>query len=199
MSNNKKHNETQPQVTENRPLNLQDLRLNQNFGSQVGVKKLLVTVPVRKPGSQEFVRTYANEKYRGQYALLELKEDRETYLLDPGLCGLVPNDAFPAMLFTTINRQSVLTLWPVKLPREDGKVMAWHSSAMQAAEEAMRAWIKVTSNMTLGAYEIYRAAADIPDPEWPNISFEEILNIGFKGHVITSADHPVIRKLRGEL
>ena len=33
------------------------LRLSQNFVESVGVKKALLTVPVRKPGRQDFVRT----------------------------------------------------------------------------------------------------------------------------------------------
>jgi len=34
------------------------LRLSQNFVESVGVKKALLTVPVRKPGRQDFVRTH---------------------------------------------------------------------------------------------------------------------------------------------
>lgn len=33
-------------------LDLDQLRLSQNFGAQVGVRKALITVPVRKPAPQ---------------------------------------------------------------------------------------------------------------------------------------------------
>jgi hypothetical protein len=38
---------------------------------------------------------------------------------------------------------------------------------------------------------------DLPDPEWPEVSFQEILKIAFKDKIIQSIDHPVIQRLRG--
>ena len=35
------------------------LRLSQNFTEDVGVKKILITIPVRKPGKQVFFRAHA--------------------------------------------------------------------------------------------------------------------------------------------
>ena len=40
------------------------LRLDQSFAGGPAVKKLLTTVPVRKPGNQDFVRVHAGEDYR---------------------------------------------------------------------------------------------------------------------------------------
>ncbi len=34
------------------------LRLSQNFHESLGVKKALITVPVRKPGKQDFIRVH---------------------------------------------------------------------------------------------------------------------------------------------
>ena len=45
------------------------LRLSQDFGEQIGVKKALLTVPVRKPDRQWFVR--AGERVFGQAVPLE--------------------------------------------------------------------------------------------------------------------------------
>jgi hypothetical protein len=52
--------------------------------------------------------------------------------------------------------------------------------------------------MSLGAYEVYEATGDFPEPEWPDATFQEILKIAFKNHFIKSMDHPVIGRLRGE-
>jgi hypothetical protein len=38
--------------------NLAALRLDQSYADTVGVKKLLTTVPVRKPNRQDFVRVH---------------------------------------------------------------------------------------------------------------------------------------------
>jgi hypothetical protein len=52
--------------------------------------------------------------------------------------------------------------------------------------------------MNLGAYEVSEAAADWPEPEWPDLPFNEILRIAFKGRVIETLDHATLKRLRGE-
>jgi hypothetical protein len=37
----------------------------------------------------------------------------------------------------------------------------------------------------------------LPEPEWPETSFEELMQIAFRGRIINSLDHPVIRQLLG--
>jgi hypothetical protein len=51
--------------------------------------------------------------------------------------------------------------------------------------------------MGLGAYEMFEAAATIPDPVWPELSFQEMLRIGFRDRLVDRLDHPVIKRLRG--
>ena len=173
------------------------LRLTQDFGSSIGVKKLLTTVPVRKPGKQDFVRVHPDEGWRLQTAVLELKEEREIYLVDPSLWDELVGEINPRILFTAVSRQGVLFLWPVRLPGEDGRIDNWSRSALDAAKKAMDRWVRVTANMSLGAYEIFEAAADIPEPEWPEETFQEVLKIAFRDRFITNFDHPVLRRLRG--
>jgi hypothetical protein len=90
-------------------------------------------------------------------------------------------------------------LWPVRVPASNSKVSAWHLSAATAAEEAMKAWVRVRANMTLGAYEIFLAEnqSQIPDPEWPTETYQELVRIAFRDRLINRADHPVIKRLRG--
>src|SRR5689334_18596049 len=60
------------------------LRLDQAFAETAGVKRLLTTVPVRKPNRQDFVRVHPDPRYQLTPAsIIELKEDRETYLARP--------------------------------------------------------------------------------------------------------------------
>jgi hypothetical protein len=51
--------------------------------------------------------------------------------------------------------------------------------------------------MSLGAYEIFEASGDLPEPGWPDISFEEILKIAFRERLVDRADHPLVQRLRG--
>ena len=69
---------------------------------------------------------------------------------------------------------------------------------MEAAELARTKWVRVQANMTLGAYEV-TYAEHLPDPEWPDVPFQELLRIAFKDRYIDSLDHPVLRQLRGEV
>ena len=90
-------------------------------------------------------------------------------------------------------------MWPVRLPSPDGRQLAWHHSAQVAAEMAMKRWIRVKANMSLGAYDIFEASCTIPEPEWPgDVTFLKLLEIAFKGRLVDSLDHPVLKRLRGE-
>jgi hypothetical protein len=86
--------------------NLSALRLDQSYADTVGVKKLLTTVPVRKPNRQDFVRVHPDPNYRlTPAAIIEVKEEREVYLLTPDMAQALPGEFAIATLFTTINRQ----------------------------------------------------------------------------------------------
>ena len=158
---------------------------------------MLTTVPVRKPGKQNFVRVHPEVSWRLQTAVLELKEEREIYLVDPSLWDELVGEISPMILYTAIDRQGVLFLWPVRLPGEDGRIDNWSRSALEAADKAMNRWVRVSANMSLGAYEIFEAAAELPEPEWPEENFQEILGIAFRDRFIREPDHPVLRQLRG--
>jgi len=178
--------------------NLSALRLDQSYADTVGVKKLLTTVPVRKPNRQEFVRVHPDPTYRlTPAAIIEVKEDREVYLVMPDMAPILPGEFSTVTLLTTINRQGTLHIWPVKLPTPEGRQNEWHRSAAEAAERAMKKWVRVTSSMSLGAYEIFEAGADLPEPAWPDYAFEEILKIAFRDRVVDRADHPLVQRLLG--
>jgi hypothetical protein len=72
------------------PYDLANLRLDQSFVETAGAKKLLTTVPVRKPSKQDFNRVHPDPAYRAALALIELKEDRDVYLVPPGLARELP-------------------------------------------------------------------------------------------------------------
>lgn len=182
-------------VPEADPFDLESLRLTQDFASAVGVKKLLKTVPVKKPSKEWFVRTHPDPAYRLQTAVLELKEDRETYLVAPTLWAeLASETTFSRLLVTAINRQNVLFIWPIRLPGPDGRIDDWSRSAMDAAEEAQRQWVRITANMSLGAYDVTAASGLVAEPAWPDISFQEIVRVAFRDKMISDRDHPVLRR-----
>ncbi len=183
------------------PFDPASLRLSGEFTAAQGVKKAMLTVPIRKPEKSWWVRTHPAEEYRLQTAVIELKEDRETYLVQQSLwADLSTESTFsPRMLVTAINRQGVVFLWPIRLPGPDRKLDDWSQSALEAANLAREGWVRVAANMSLGAYDVFQATGNIPDPDWPDAPFKDLLRIGFRGKLIDSMDHPVLRRLRGEV
>ena len=179
-------------------LDLAKLRLSQNFSDVGGVKKALLTIPVRKPSRQEFVRVHPSEDMCIQTAVLQLKEEGETYIVHPDLWTEIPGEIIPTSLATAITRQGVLFIWPHRLPSDDGKQNRWHQSALEAANMAKDQWIRIAANMSLGAYDVFVATGNLPDPEWPDVTFQKIMDIAFKDHFIQDTNHPVISRLRGE-
>lgn len=183
------------------PFSPERLRLTHDFAAGIGVRKALLTVPVRKPGREWWVRVHSDEAFRLQTAVIELKEDRETYLVAAELWPQLAAEATfsPRLLTTAINRQGVLFLWPARLPGHDGRLDEWSRSALEAMRLAQSGWVRIAANMSLGAYEVFTSSADLPEPIWPDINFAEILKIAFKDKLITSFDHPVLKRLRGEV
>jgi hypothetical protein len=164
----------------------------------VGVKKLLTTVPVRKPHRQEFVRVHPDPSYRlTPAAIIEVKDDREVYLVTPNMAQALPGEFSTVTLFTAISRQGTLFLWQVKLPSPDGRQNEWHRSAAEGAERAMGKWVRVTSSTALGAYEIFEASGELPEPVWPEHSFRQILEIAFRDRIVDRPDHPLVQRLQG--
>src|SRR6516162_6208537 len=62
------------------PFQPENLRIDLDLLNEGGTKKLLTTVPVRKPNKQDFIRVHPDPKYRETLALIELQDDRETYI-----------------------------------------------------------------------------------------------------------------------
>jgi len=166
---------------------LDSLRLKQDFSETLGIQRVLTHVPVRKPNKSNFIRVHPSEDYRMEIGIVELKEEREIYLVtpammsEPGIYELV----VPARLVTYITRQGVLALWPLKLEK-DGRLNPWHESALDAAQMAEKQWVSVRADMSLGAYQI-----------WPEHTFSELVRLGFKGLIVDKPDHPLIQQLTG--
>lgn len=184
-------------ITPPDPFNLESLCLTQAFTETAGVKKLLRTVPVRRPNSQDFVRVHPSEDYRRNFLCIDLKDDRECYVVRPEVASALVGETVMKTLYTAINRQGIVFLWPVTIPPPDGKTNEWWRSSREAAEIAITRWVRIRAEMSLGAYQIYEAEGQIPEPDWPDLSYQELLRIAFRDRMIDRVDHPVIHRLRG--
>lgn len=174
------------------------LRLSQDHTAGAGVKAL-TQIPVRKPNKQIFIRTHPDEAYWFDTKVLELKEEGETYLVVPQLWEELYAELVATTLILCVSKQGVISIWPVRLPDDMGKTNAWHQSAREAAVMATSHWIRVVANMQLGGYEVVHATNNLATPAWPDKNFHELLDIAFRDRFIDRIDHPVLRRMRGEI
>ena len=154
---------------------------------------------VRRPGGHTFVRVHPSSDYRFPVDLIEVPDEEESYLISSNEVSAALDEVRkPCMLYTAITRQGNVFLWPVKLPRSGKKLVAWHTSATEAAEKGMKDWVRVNADMELGAYKITVARGAIPEPEWPNLTFEELLEIAFRDRIVSSLSHPLVPRYLGD-
>jgi hypothetical protein len=162
-------------------------------------REVLTQVPVRKPNRDGFIRTHPDPDMSLATTVYADKETRETFLVPPTMRNALLGEAKVVLIATAITRQHVAFLWPVPLPDETGRDYPWWESAREAYELAKTSWIRLVPDMQLGAYRIYKAEGELSEPKWPDKTFQDLLEIGFRGRIIASADHPVVKRLRGQL
>ena len=181
------------------PFDPESLRLPQDFSAALGVRKVL-TVQVRKPAKEWFMRVHPDPAYHLQTALIELKEARESYLVSqhlwwrprgrehPHPANVVSRGQSPARRVlladpTPWNGWSHRYLVEIR-PRSstDGRE---HVGASHAES-------------SLAGTNVHYAEHAI-DPVWPGQSMSALLRTAFKDRYIDTLEHPILRQLRGEV
>jgi hypothetical protein len=178
------------------PFDPENLRVRQDY-SEGMVEKLLLKVPVRAPNQQDFIRVHPDPKYRVELPLIIRKDDNELYVVAPELRSSLINETVNKRVYLAINQQGNIFLWPVGMPGPDGKLNEWHASADQAAEIAMKLWVRVRANKFNRGYDVIPARGIIPEPNWPKETFGQLLRVAFESYYVNSPDHPLVRKLEG--
>ena len=190
---------TSKQATTSTGADLKSLRLPANYGATLGVKKLLTVVLVGRPKKPQFFRTHASEDMTFPAMIMENKEARESYVVVPDVAQEISELVRPVMLHAAIDRQNNVFLVPVPLPGDDGTRNPWHESLAQAVEYAKLKWIRLAANMHAGGYDVYEAEGTLPDPDWPEHGIDALVEVAFRGKIITSLDHPVVQSLLGKI
>jgi hypothetical protein len=181
-------------------LDIESLRYTGELDSSES-HQVLFTIPVRRPDPQIYCRVRPGEGWRIITAALELKGDGargEIYLVTaPELRSALAAELRKMVLFYCMDRFEKPFIWPIKI--EDGRKNSWLSSAMDAAHLAMRSWARIVPDFGLSGYRAHVATANLPEPPWPELTFQEVINLAFKDRQIKDADHEILRRLRGEL
>jgi hypothetical protein len=177
------------------PFDPANLRIS---SAEIPTERVITTVPVRRPKRDEFFRVNPGEDYTMDAWVIDRDEDQETYLIMPAYIDPLLDVARPARLFTCISKRGTPFIWPAKIPPETGPGRRWAETALKIAEEAKQLWVRMTGDRGLGGYEMIRARGNLDDPKWPELTFREMLRLGFENRIVDRFDHPVIRELNGE-
>lgn len=162
-------------------------------------KQVVLSIPVKKPGNRDYFRVNPDPQFMAEVPVHEIKDSGgdDFYLVTPGMVPLLVNDISRRRLYTCVSRRGVHFLWPAKLPKGDGRRSAWNDSALTIAEEAMKSWVRMTSNTDAQRYEMTIAQGNFGEPVWMDKSFRDLMELGFKDRLIDSPSHPIVRELFG--
>jgi hypothetical protein len=168
-----------------------------NFSAADKLAGEVTFVPVRPPYRQSWVYISSDPAMRATVAILELKQQRETYLVKPEVALSLDGEVTNRLLVPYQDRDGALFLWAVKLTDARGNLDSWTTSALRIVHEYCDKWIKVKAVLSAGCYEVIVAPTEIAAPEWPSEGLKFLVNRAFKNRVINSTNDPVIKKLRG--
>jgi hypothetical protein len=177
------------------------LALSQDFAVEALVKKEWEIIRVERPSKARVFRTHPT--YRLKTVLLSLKEDNEVYLVTKPLRSALAQESTCGVfhLFCCLSKQGSPFVWPIRAADAGGKWNIWHQSAYQIALKAEERWCRIQANKDAGHYvaEYDRRTLSQQQPaDWPDLSFEQWLELAFREFTITSLDHPVLKRLRLE-
>jgi hypothetical protein len=175
---------------------LSALRLSPDEAGQIGTAEVLAHVPIRKPSPNEFVRVHSDPGMSLATSVF-VDAERETYFVAPEARNALVAGAKAMLLVTAVTQRGLVLIWPIALGDGTGRRNAWHETAREAAERGKTEWIKIVSDMPSGCYRVFKALGKLPDPTWPDKSLQDLLRIAFRGRIIDSEDHPVVRQALG--
>jgi len=160
-------------------------------------KKRILTIPVGKPNKQNFFRVHPKMEYPAY--ILDWEEDRTSYLVHPDIADLIPNQVKYKILYVSIYATNTPFLLSVPQPDSEGRWNNWHESLSEAVTIAKKKWIRLEADLTSQGYNIIEAIGNYGNPEWPEMTMEEFLEIAFKNTQIVEEDHPKIKELYGKI
>jgi hypothetical protein len=175
-------------------VDVESLCLPQDFKTMIDVEQVVTAVPLCKPEKEWFFRV--NPGFMRYVAIISEKKDN--YVVDPKLMSQLGGEVTKKLIVLGVTRQGKLFFWPLKVEADRG-LDEWSKSAVVAMETAKSKWTKLKSNMDANYYDVFTAKGDLGEPSWPETGVDELFAIALRNRVISSMDHPVIKRLNGEM
>jgi hypothetical protein len=150
-------------------------------------------IEITRPKPNWIIRTHVDRLWC--FITLILRDGFEFYVVDrelaPHLVGLVHK----MVLIPTITTLGQVFLWPIRLPNKRGKLDRWNTVALEAKDQARETWLRIAPNDELETYTVECMKELVIEPKWPDLTFEQILQLALPTRLITSMEHPVINEI----
>ena len=181
------------------PFNPSRFAMPSTGAEEFGTRKIRSVIPVNKPGKMEWVHLLDDEDFLiPGAAFLDLQDGGRVYLVVPEIAAQLDDDVRLNKLAPALTKQDKLFLWPCPSIRPGETPNPWHISHNEAYNAAKSGWIRMKSNRSCGFYDIIEPKSFMPEPDWPDMSFADMLQIAFNDdHIIHRDDHPALRRLKG--
>ena len=168
-------------------------------------KKIINSIPLKKPKSGvEFFRIRPEEEWKFTTHMLIIGgkgEGEGKYLLNPSLYPEVIETRLlkDVTIYTGITFDGNLFLSEIALPGLEGNDNEFNRTRRIAYGAAETNWVKLQTED--GSYNTILAVSNLPEPEWPEEpeNMETAFKIAFKDQYIDDINHPILKKLRGEI
>jgi hypothetical protein len=94
-----------------------------------------------------------------------------------------------------MNQIGQIFIWPIAVPGPGGDPRSWLAATRLVACLAEQRWIRLEIDREREQYRIAtEAGRDLPEPVWPATDFLELLGDAFRGRLVTTPEHPFVRK-----
>ena len=160
---------------------------------------------IRRPRPNSFFRVHPEYTYT-THIYIDKGEDgleKDSYLLTPRFVeDELPDDFMgPIRRFchylTKERHADKAFIWRIGIPDVGGRDNEYNRTAREIANMAMIRWLRI--QLGVGSWDYYEPRFEILDePVWPDLPWREIMSLGYKGRVIDSMNHPVMRAMAGE-
>jgi hypothetical protein len=162
---------------------------------QVKRKVLKVNLTVDKPKNNIFFRCH--QTIFQEDAPLIIGPDDDYYFVHPCMKdhpALKPRIRVCTIAVVYSWPDGIISLWPV--PQSEA-VKCW-KTAKAAYERSKTEWVQMIWNDAESDYDVTPAENITVEPMWSrDLNFVNLLKIGFANKIISDAEHPYVRQLRG--
>lgn len=170
----------------------------------IQVSPVLATIAVGKPAKTDFIWVRSGPGWE-PLKMFVYESERVPYLVAPEcqqLCFEKEVLVVARFYMYQIYGSGILKLDYVNTKLDKfGEMNKYNATRMEAYRVATTQWLQLRANNAGGFYSYALAEDTLPEPTWSNKpeSLRAAIEIAFKGFVIDSLNHPLMKRIRGKL